>query len=172
MQTMSEAIEEREAETGTPKRQLFSCGVGSFGNDLIDKVMFSFSLVYFTRVANLSSKQAGLIVVIGQITCFISNILFGYCCDKVDVPFVSRKHGRRKTWHLIGVIVTGSFFVLAYSRCFVCTESTSSWLKFVYFAVAYGVCCFGWGIVEIGHLSIFPETAKNQDEVIILNSLR
>ena len=172
MQKMSEVIEERDAETGTPKRRLFSCGVGSFSNDIINKVMFSFSLVYFTRVANLSSKQAGLILVIGQITNFISNILFGYCCDKVDVPFVSHKHGRRKTWHLIGVIVTGSFFVLAYSRCFVCNESTSSWLKFVYFAVAYGVCCFGWGIVEIGHLSIFPETAKNQDEVIILNSLR
>ena len=154
------------------KRQLLSCGVGSFYNDLVNKVMLSFGLVYYMKVAEISSSHAGLVLVSGQIGNFIGNFLFGYCCDKVDVPFLSRVQGRRKAWHLIGTILTAVCFVLAFSRCFVCTEASPTWVRTVYFAFAYGLGCFWYGAVEVGHLSFIPDVANDQDETITLNSLR
>lgn len=156
----------------TRRKQLVSCGVGQFGNGLVDFVLMSFGLIYYMKVTELSSSQAGLILVTGQIATFIANPIFGYCCDRLDVPLLSHKLGRRKSWHLMGTIFTSIFFVLAFSPCFVCrTSSSSSTVKFVYFLCAFNLASFCFGAVDIAHSSIIPEVTKNQEESIIVNSI-
>lgn len=162
----------KRGETRTPVEQLFCCGVGNFYNDLITKVMYSYGLVYYMKVAELSNSQAGLVLVIGECSSFVSNIIFGYCCDNVDIPLLSVKIGRRKTWHLTGTLLIVVSFILAFSRCFLCSESSSSWVKFGYFACTYFLACFSYGAVELGHITTIPEVAKNDQETITLNSLR
>ena len=161
-----------DVQTRTSKKELFSCGVGNFYNDLVDKVLMSFALVYYMKVATLSGRQAGIILVAGQLSTFIANALFGYCCDRVDVPFLSQRVGRRKTWHLIGTIFTAVFFMLSFIPCLFCTESSSSLVKFAYFMCVFSMASFWYGAVEMGHISVIPEIAKNQDECVLINSLR
>ena len=168
--TMSE--ENKRKQPRTPAKQLFSGSVGNFLNDLVNKYSLSFGLIYYMKVANLSSSPAGLVLVIGQVANFVANVLFGYCCDKVDVPFLSSRRGRRKTWHLIGSILTALFLLLAFSLCLICIESSPSWLRFAYFTIAYGFHSFWYGAAEMGYISFIPELAKNQDEVVILHTLR
>ena len=160
------------AQPRTPMKQLLSCGVGSVLNELIRQVTSTFGLLFYMRVVGLSSSQAGLFFVAGKIANFFSNIIFGYCCDKVDVPLLSRKLGRRKSWHLLATIFLAFGFMAAYSRCFICTESSSSWVVFAYYLCAFTTSSFFYAGVQMSHLSIIPETAKNQDESVTLSFIR
>lgn len=171
-------MEERPAkpaprnETSSTKKQLFSCGVGNFYNDLIVKVMYSFGLLFYVKVAELSNSQAGLVLVIGEVASFLSNIIFGYCCDNVDVPLLSRRMGKRMAWHLVGTVLVAISMLLAFSRCLPCNDTSSAWVAFGYYTVMYFMACFWYGAVEMGHITTIPEVAKDDDEVVILNSVR
>ena len=149
-----------------------SCGVGSVFNDFWRQMALSFGLVFYTKVIGLSSSQAGLILAVGQLTALFSTAIFGYLCDKVDVPFLSHRLGRKKTWHLFCTVLLAFFLLMAFSRCFACNESTSSWVEFAYFACAYGGAAFMYGALEMAHLSFIPVVSESQDEAIILNTLR
>ena len=156
----------------TPAKRLFACGVGNFYNDLVCKVMYSFGLVYYMKVIELTSFQAGLVLVMGELACFIANIIFGYLCDVVDVPFLSRRIGRRKSWHVIGTALVAVSVMLSFSRCFPCQSSPASWVAFVYFTLMYSTACFAYGAVELSHLTIIPEVSQSDDETVMLNSIR
>ena len=170
---MSDADNEDKsgAQPRTPMKQLLSCGVGSVSIDLIRQTS-SLGLLFYMRVAGLTSSQTGLIVVAGKISHFTANVVFGYCCDRVDVPLLSRKLGRRKSWHLLATIFLVFSFMASFSRCFVCTELSSSWKAFAFFFCAFTIRSFFYGAVQISHLSIIPGVAKNQDEGVTLSFIR
>ena len=148
------------------------CGVGNISNEFWKQISFSFGLVFYTRIIGLSNAQAGWIFAVGQIIALLSTAMFGYLCDSVDVPCISRRFGRRKTWHLLTTIFLVLGVILSFSRCFTCNESTSSWVKWVYFVILYGMADFMYGASEMAHLSIIPVVSKTQDDVVIINSLR
>ena len=173
MQKMSEDNRSKSAlQLRTPVKQLLSCGVGNVYNDLMRQTTSTFGLLFYMRVAGLSGSQAGLVFVAGKIANFISNVVFGYCCDKVDVPLLSRKLGRRKSWHLLATVFLVFGFMAALSRCFVCTESSSNWVAFVYYLFGYMVNTLFYGAAEVSHYSIFPDVAKNDKEGVTLSLLR
>ena len=159
-------------ETQTPLKQRLACGVGNVYNDLIRSMMYSFGLVYYMRVAQLSSNQSGVVLACGQFSSVIAGLVFGYCSDKVDLPYLSRRLGRRKVWHLLGTIIVAVSFMIAFSRCIICTWSPSSTVAFGYFTFAYGMVCFWYEAVAIGSLSIIPEIVKTYNETVTLNSIR
>ena len=161
-----------KTEMQTPLKQRLACGVGNVYNDLIRSMMYSFGLVYYMRVAQLSSNQSGVILACGQFSSVIAGLVFGYCSDKVDLPYLSRRLGRRKVWHLLGTILIAVSFMMAFSRCIICTWSPSPAAAFGYFTFAYGMVCFWYGAVEMSHLSIIPDIAKNYNETVTLNSIR
>ena len=138
----------------------------------MNKVMFSFALVYYMRVAALFSKQAGLVLLAGQVGNFAGNFVFGYCSDKVNIPWLSARIGRRKSWHLFGTVFTAVTFVPSFSRCFICTESSSLWLKCAYFVCLYGCSSFFYGAVETAHASLIPQVAADQSETVMINAFR
>ena len=156
----------------TSLRCLVSCGVGNVVHELFDAVVMPFALVYFMKVAELPSDQAGLIMVSGHVSTFIANPTFGFCCDNIDVWFLSRKLGRRKSWHLIGTIVTLAFLLLTFSPCFVCLVHSSLTLKFMYYWFVFIIASFWFGAVTIGHSSLVPEIAKTPQESVMVNSIR
>ena len=159
-------------KSGTKRLHLLSCGVGSFYNDLVNKIMYSFGLVYFMRVAGLSSSQAGLVMVSGSIANFLGNAVFGFCCDKVDIPWLSARIGRRKSWHLFGTAFTAITFVFAFSRCFICTEVSPAWFGFLYFTMQYASSCFFYGAVECAHISLVPQVAVNENDAVMISAFR
>ena len=149
-----------------------SCGVGGVFSECSRQMALSFGLVFYVKVIEISSRQAGIILTIALTSFMIASGIFGFLCDKVSVPYLSPKLGRRKTWFLLSSILLAFFLLMSFSRCFLCKDSSSSWAVFVYYACAMGGIAFTCAGAELAHLSLIPVIAKNQDEAIILNSLR
>ena len=155
-----------------PIRSLLLCSLGSVFNAFWLQMAMSFGLIFCTKVVGISSGPAGLVFAMAQIGGLFSTAMFGYLCDSVDVPCISRRLGRKKTWHFFSIVFLIFFALMAFSRCFACNESTPSWAKIVYFAIAYTGAAFMYGAIEMAHLSIIPVMSRNQDDAVILNSLR
>ena len=156
----------------TPLSKKLSCGTGNILSDLYLQMAISYTLVFLIKVAQLDGSQAGLILLIVLVVNAIFAPIAGYCSDAFKVPLLARKLGRRKAWHLIGMLGMAVFFPLVYTRCLVCTDG-SSWQKFAYYLVLF-VCVntIGLPIMDVGHLAIIAVVAKSQRESVELNVLR
>ena len=93
--------------------QQFSFAVGHFINDVARLLMFSYGLVFLMKVVNMSPSNVGWIIVFSRVTnAIIFRPIAGYLCDKVSIPVLSRRHGNRKSWHLIGTVYVLAFYQL------------------------------------------------------------
>ncbi|XP_031557299.1 major facilitator superfamily domain-containing protein 12-like [Actinia tenebrosa] len=148
-----------------PVRQRAAYGVGHILNDLTSSVSFTYLVIYLTKVAQLSNRYTGLVILFGQIADAISNWTTGIVSDRT----ISR-YGRRKKWHLVGTLTVTACFPLLLIR--VLDPQTSELLRFGYFVVViFGFQC-GWGCVQVSHLSLIPEISNQGDERMELNVIR
>lgn len=168
-------IESREPNTQTEqakKRSHIWCSFGNILNDVWRHISLTFGLIFYTKVVGLSSFQAGLLMAAVQISGLLSTAIFGYLCDSVDVPCVSHRLGRKKTWHLVSTVFLAFFVLMAFNQCLACNDASSSWDKFAYFAIACSGAAFMFGASELAHLSILPDMSQDRDDCVVLNSLR
>ncbi len=89
-------------EPELPPLRVFSYVVGHFFNDLCACLWFSYVLLFFERVKGYSEVQAGSLFLLGQVTDAICTPLVGLGSDRLPLPRVLRRYGRRKTWHALG----------------------------------------------------------------------
>ena len=103
-------------------REWLTCGVGGVFNDLFRQLIFSFQILFFVNVVQLSASQAGLVVLIGKTADATISPPTEYLGDRVNVPLLSSRIGRRKSWHLVATAVMtisfplfmiAAFFVIA-----------------------------------------------------------
>ena len=174
---MRSASVDRQMENGAtmklPVLQKLSCGSGHVLNDAFRQISFSFEMLYLIKVIGLSGSQVGLIMMLGQICDGGFSPVLGYLSDAVTLPLISRPLGKRKAWHLIGVVLLSISFPLLFARCLPCSaEVPHSWLAFSYFLLLHLVASAAFSIMDIGHLSIISVVAKTQDEATDLTVLR
>lgn len=151
----------------------FSYGVGHVINDVTRLLIQSFRLVFLMKVVNMSASNAGWIIVFSRVTnAFIIRPMVGYLCDKVFIPVLSRRHGKRKSWHLIGTVLQAVSVPLLFSNCLVCSSEPRQWQLIVYYGIINTLAWLSMILIEIAHLSIIPFIAKNQQEAAKLNGLR
>lgn len=155
----------RPTKEKLPVKQKFSHGVGHILNDLAASVWFSYLLIYLTKVAGLSNRNSGLVVLLGQIADALFTPFIGILCDRTVC-----RYGRRKLWHLIGTILTSVSFPMLFIRLL--PEDSASLLKLTYFVGVAAVFQFGWGSVQISHLSLIPEICHRNNERVELNAIR
>ena len=148
-----------------PRSQRAIHGVGHVLNDLVSGVWFSYIIIYLTKVVGLSNRLTGLIILLGQITDGVFTPFIGIICDRTVC-----RYGRRKVWHLIGTVLVSATLPLLLIRLL--EESTSDVLKMVYYVGIASVFQFGWGCVQISHLSLIPEISRREDERVELNAIR
>ena len=148
-----------------PVKQKFSHGVGHILNDLAASVWFSYLIIYLTKVAGLSNRNTGLVVFLGQIADAVFTPFIGIICDRTVC-----RYGRRKIWHLVGTVLTSLSFPMLFIRLL--PEDSSSTLKVSYFVGIAAVFQFGWGCVQISHLSLIPEICHRNNERVELNAIR
>lgn len=86
-------------------RERLSCAVGHVFIDLYTQLLFPFQILFFMKVLELSASQAGLVVLIGELSDAAMSLISGYLGDNVNVPFLSSKNGRRKSWHVVATIL-------------------------------------------------------------------
>jgi Na+/melibiose symporter-like transporter len=77
----------------------FAFSIGHFLNDLCASVWFSYSLVFYHRIAKFSNSSAGYLLLIGQIADAISTTFVGFASDRTQHGLC----GKRKSWHLLGL---------------------------------------------------------------------
>ena len=82
-----------------PCSRRFGYGVGHVLNDLCASIWFSYLLVFYHSVLGFSNKNAGYLMLLGQVADAISTPLVGYESDKAE-GFC--RYTKRKSWHLLG----------------------------------------------------------------------
>lgn len=146
-------------------RQKFCYGAGHILNDLVANAWFSYLIIYLTKVARLSNSHTGLVAMLGQVTDGVCTPITAILNDKTVC-----RYGRRKIWHLIGSLCVSLSFPLLFTRLL--GHETSDTLKLTYYIGVAAVFQFGWGCVQISHLSLIPELASRETEKIELNAIR
>ena len=145
--------------------QKFFYGVGHILNDFIANVWFSYLIIYLTKVARLSNSRTGLVVMLGQVTDGICTPITAILNDKTVC-----RYGRRKIWHLMGSICVSFSFPLLFTRLL--DDEASDSQKLAYYIGIAAVLQFGWGCIQISHLSLIPEIAISESEKVELNAIR
>ncbi|KAJ7354725.1 Major facilitator super domain-containing protein 12 [Desmophyllum pertusum] len=140
-------------------------GVGHIMNDLAANAWYSYLIIYLTKVARLSNSHTGLVVMLGQVTDGIFTPITAILNDKTVC-----RYGRRKIWHLLGSIFVSFSFPLLFTRLL--DDKASDSLKLAYYISIAAVFQFGWGCVQISHLSLIPEIAIRESEKVELNAIR
>ena len=161
-----------DTETRTPFLQRLSCGVGNVLLDITDPLLASFRLVFFMNVLGLSAVNAGWLVVYGLVSHSLLSTLVAFLVDQMNIPFLSRKLGRRKSWHFIGALVGVIVIPLYFSPCFPCQSNGGQWQLMMYIMTLNTFISFSYSLMEIGHLSIISVVAKDQSEAVELNAWR
>ena len=144
----------------------FAFSIGHFLNDLCASVWFSYSLVFYHRIAQFSNSSAGYLLLIGQVADAISTTFVGFASDRT-------KHnlcGQRKSWHLLGVLCV----LLSFPFCFQLPDARLDpiFSPFIYYTWFVLLFQFGWACSQIGHLSMLNELTSKEGERVALNAYR
>lgn len=142
-------------------------GVGHILNDLCASMWFTYLLVYLHKVVEFSNVAAGTLLLIGQVADALATPFVGVESDKTG----DCKYGRRKVWHLVGVLCVASSFPFVFNLCIHC-EGASTWALFMYYVPFIVIFQFGWASTQISHLSLIPELTDNENEKVTLNAIR
>ena len=70
-------------------------GTGHILNDMCASMWFTYMLLFFHNVIQLSNTNAGLIVLIGQIADGISTVLVGVLSDQEHNIWIYTRYGKR-----------------------------------------------------------------------------
>lgn len=149
-----------------------SCAVGNVFNDFYRQLLQSFELLFFMKVVELSASEAGLIILIGEIADALFSPITGYLGDLVNLPFLSKRIGRRKSWHLLATVVMAVALPLLFNRCFLCADNHQSWLPLFYFGFFSALVNICFNMVEINHMAFITAVVESVEEFTILGALR
>jgi Na+/melibiose symporter-like transporter len=155
----------------------FAFSIGHFLNDLCASVWFSYSLVFYHRIAKFSNSSAGYLLLIGQVADAFSTTFVGFASDRTKHGFC----GKRKSWHLLGLSTSIDCFsfrndIFVGVICVLCSfpfcfqlQTFSSFISYTIFIIIFQ---FGWACSQIGHLSMLNELTPKDGERVALNAYR
>ncbi|CAH3042573.1 unnamed protein product [Porites lobata] len=154
-------------------KRRFSYGLGNVFNEIVRQTCSSFSIIFLMQVVGLSASQVGLAILIGQITDAFTSPITGFLGDRVQIPFISKKLGRRKSWHLVGTVMMAGGLPLLFNRCLVCKDYQGvNWLQPFYYYCVMVIINAAYNIMEINHLSITFTAAGTVQEGAALTAIR
>ena len=116
-------------------KERLSCAVGNVFNDLFRQLGQSYQLFFLIKIVELSPSEAALIILIGQIADASFSPIAGYLGDSANVPFLSKKIGRRKSWHCLATVFMAIGLPFFFNRCLLCSVSNQNWLRLFYFCL-------------------------------------
>ena len=166
-------LREPQGESRTPFFQRFACGLGHAINDITRQLIFSFRLVFFMEVLRLSAPNSGWLILEKQLVHAVMSPVCAILVDRIRVPFLSRKLGKRKSWHLCATILEAVFVPLFFTPFYFCQSSDSGRGRMmIYFGILNVILGVAGSLLDISHLSLIPFIAKNQIEAVELSAWR
>ena len=124
------------------------------------------------EVLGISAANSGWLLLQKQLVHAVMTPVCAVLVDRIDIPFLSRKLGRKKSWHLFATVLTAIFLPLFFSPCFLCGGDGGQWQIVVYFSILSTFLAAAGSLLDIGHLSLIPVIAKDQSEAVELSALR
>ncbi|CAG2175441.1 unnamed protein product, partial [Oppiella nova] len=117
--------------------------------------------------------MAGALLLIGQMADAIASPFVGFQSDRMPDIWIFR-YGRRKFWHLLGVIMNTVTVPFIYNTpCFPGDCSGSSTIgRFAYYAVLIIIFQAGWAATQVSHVSLIVDLTDDTNERIALNAYR
>jgi len=152
-------------------RERLSCAVGNMFNDMYLQLV-SFEILFFMKVLELSASQAGLLVLIEEISGAAVSLISGYLGDHINIPLLSKKIGRRKSWHLLSTFFMAIGIPLLFNKCFLCDGRDQSWLPLVYFGFFAALVNICFNMMDINHLAFVTNVAEKVSEFTALIAMR
>ncbi|XP_068708278.1 major facilitator superfamily domain-containing protein 12-like [Montipora foliosa] len=173
LQHRSYDLRQSPAESRTPFFQRFACGVGHAINDITRQLFFSFRLVFFMNVLGLSAENSGWLILEKKLVHTVMTPICAILVDRIHVPLLSRKLGKRKSWHLCATILLAVFVPLFFTPCYFCQSSDSGQERMmIYFGILNVILGVAGSLLDISHLSLIPLIAKDQMEAVELSAWR
>ncbi|CAF3818202.1 unnamed protein product [Rotaria sp. Silwood1] len=131
------------------KRSKFVYSVGLVLNDVTSSMWFSYTLVFYNRVLKFPNAFSGYLLLIEQISNASLTLFVALICDRTRTGLFH--YGKRKTWHLIGVICVLISFPFLFNLCIGC-QNSKFWVQFVYYMVFIIIFQFGRACSQVTHL--------------------
>lgn len=154
-------------------KQRLSCGVGHVFNDLFRHLYMSFEIVFLMQVVELPAFQAGMILLITRVVEAFFSLFIGYLCDRMDIPLISKRMGRRKSWHLAGTLLMALTLPFLYNKCLLCSNHKAvGWAQFAYYVCISVAGNVSFSVVEINHLSVISAVTRTLQEGMAVNAIR
>ena len=153
-------------------KERLSCAVGNVFNDLFRQLAQSYELFFLMKIVELSPSEAALIILIGQIADASFSPIAGYLGDSANVPFLSKKIGRRKSWHCLATVFMAIGLPFFFNRCLLCSFSNQNWLRLFYFCFISALINICFNVVEINHLAFITTVAASVEECTVLSAMR
>lgn len=166
------SAESPSAASHLPFPRRLAYGVGHVFNDMCASMWFTYLIVFYHMVLQISNTYVGLLVLIGQTADAMATPVVGYFCDRTH-----NRYGGRKTWHLIGTIMVAVSFFFFWHSCIYCSNQPVGW-QMLYWACFMIVFQFGWASVQVSHLALIPELThrlpekQSEEERVGLNAIR
>ena len=126
------------------------------------------------NVLGLSPENAGWLVLQKQMVHTIMAPLCAILVDRVYIPLVSKKLGKKKTWHLLGAVLQAVFVPLLFTANYLIRseDGKTEQMMMIYFGILNVILAFGDTILDISHLSLISVVSKDQMEAVELSALR
>ena len=145
-----------------------SYGVGHILNDLSASMWFSYVLLYLHKVAKLTPVNAGWLILAGETSDAFATPFVGYQSDKT----VCSLYGRRKLWHLVGVICVAFSFPFIFNLCIYHCSDASQTILMAYYMPFIILFQAGWAATQVAHLALIPELTDNEQDKVELTAIR
>ncbi|XP_050542571.1 major facilitator superfamily domain-containing protein 12-like isoform X2 [Daktulosphaira vitifoliae] len=149
----------------------FSYGVGHVLNDLVASMWFTYALVFYHYVMQLSSINAGAVVLVGQLTDAVATAAIGVLSDNVSFCYIDR-YGRRKAWHLFGSVLVFISLPFAFSPPILPQVEKTELLTCLYYCFFIVFFQIGWASIENSHMTLASDLTPIRDERTALLSIR
>ena len=147
--------------------QRFAFGTGHMLNVLAGGGMwFPYGIAFFKQVLRIPHESVGHIFIIAHVTGAIFTPLIGMWSDQCEC-----RYGRRKIFHLMGIIAFGCSFFFVWHECFGCAGVPTNY-KVLYYSSFAIVFQFGWAATQVAQLAMVPELTSDKNVKVELSSIR
>ena len=150
---------------GARGRRRLGYAAGHALNDGCAAVWFTYALSYLAAVAGVGQREAGALVLLGQLVDGFATPVVGLLCD--TSPSCGG-FGRRRPYHLGGVVLVAGSFPFIFGGF----PFAQGALQVPVLASAVTLFQVGWATSQVSHLALVPDLAASPEERTSLNSLR
>ncbi|TYG56089.1 hypothetical protein ES288_D08G035700v1 [Gossypium darwinii] len=161
---MSNSIEDDSFSKPVGRWSVYCYGVGHMLNDITSACWFTYLLLFLTEIG-LSSRDAAIVMLSGQIADGLATIFFGELIDRF---------GHFKIWHGAGAILVAVSFSSVFGGCIPCKllSSFSTIVETVSYSTFAAIFNVGWAATQVSHMSMVSCITLNSTSRVVLASCR